>query len=285
MINNDLINDIKNYNRIVFNNDINKLLNLNNDKLYFKTNIVDKHIIILIDSFNDILFNINNINDIVSLFKISNINKKVNKDNKSINTISIAPYYLCNNLLNNNCNNSNICYGAKNEMFKNIIQYRLNNYIFFNILEYLIINNYDAIYKKILCNAIKNNKHLITNIIRINQQSDIKNNNILKILNDILLHIKKHYNKDIKFYTYTKTKNLNYSIIDKNFIINKSIALIKDPNDLKQYKNDTNIFITIDKSIKFNDIDIDNKYLCKNNCFKCKNCINKNNNITLCYKH
>lgn len=279
-----LINNLKKYASDCFYKDLNKLTNINNDKIYFKEATVKKHITILKTSFNDILNSINNINDIIYLFKISTTNKKVNKDNKSINTISIAPYYLCNNLLNNNCNNSNICYGAKNEMFKNIIKYRLNNYIYFNMLEYLIITN-NKNYKHILNKSIDLNKKLITNIIRINQQSDIKNNNILKILNDMLLYIKKHYNKDIKFYTYSKTKNLNYNILDNNFIINKSISLIKDPNDLKQYKNDTNIFITIDKSIKFKDINIDNKYLCKNNCFKCKNCINKNKTVTICYKH
>lgn len=281
---NILINNLKKYASDCFYKDLNKLTNINNDKIYFKEATVKKHITILKTSFNDILNSINNINDIIYLFKISTTNKKVNKDNKSINTISIAPYYLCNNLLNNNCNNSNICYGAKNEMFKNIIKYRLNNYIYFHMLEYLIITN-NKNYKHILNKSIDLNKKLITNIIRINQQSDIKNNNILKILNDMLLYIKKHYNKDIKFYTYSKTKNLNYNILDNNFIINKSISLIKDPNDLKQYKNDTNIFITIDKSIKFKDINIDNKYLCKNNCFKCKNCINKNKTVTICYKH
>lgn len=279
-----LINNLKKYASDCFYKDLNKLTNINNDKIYFKEATVKKHITILKTSFNDILNSINNINDIIYLFKISTTNKKVNKDNKSINTISIAPYYLCNNLLNNNCNNSNICYGAKNEMFKNIIKYRLNNYIYFNMLEYLIITN-NKNYKHILNKSIDLNKKLITNIIRINQQSDIKNNNILKILNDMLLYIKKHYNKDIKFYTYSKTKNLNYNILDDNFIINKSISLIKDPNDLKQYKNDTNIFISIAKSIKFKDINIDNKYLCKNNCFKCKNCINKNKTVTICYKH
>lgn len=281
---NILINNLKKYASDCFYKDLNKLTNINNDKIYFKEATVKKHITILKTSFNDILNSINNINDIIYLFKISTTNKKVNKDNKSINTISIAPYYLCNNLLNNNCNNSQICYGAKNEMFKNIIKYRLNNYIYFNMLEYLLITN-NKNYKHILNKSIDLNKKLITNIIRINQQSDIKNNNILKILNDMLLYIKKHYNKDIKFYTYSKTKNLNYNILDNNFIINKSISLIKDPNDLKQYKNDTNIFITIDKSIKFKDINIDNKYLCKNNCFKCKNCINKNKTVTICYKH
>lgn len=279
-----LINNLKKYASDCFYKDVNKLTNINNNEIYFKEATVKKHITILKTSFNDILNSINNINDIIYLFKISTTNKKVNKDNKSINTISIAPYYLCNNLLNNNCNNSNICYGAKNEMFKNIIKYRLNNYIYFNMLEYLIITN-NKNYKHILNKSIDLNKKLITDIIRINQQSDIKNNNILKILNDMLLYIKKHYNKDIKFYTYSKTKNLNYNILDNNFIINKSISLIKDPNDLKQYKNDTNIFITIDKSIKFKDINIDNKYLCKNNCFKCKNCINKNKTVTICYKH
>ena len=284
-INYIILNDIKEYNIKIFSADIKKLKDINknnNDLLYYTTDITNKHIIKLEKNFNNIISNLNNISDIIQLFKISNTNKKL----KDYNSISYSNYYLCNNLLNKNCKNCKICYYAKNERFNNVMLFRLKNYIFFNTLMYLYKTNYN-LYKKILYTAIDNNKDLITDIIRINTGSDIKNNILLNIFNDMLLYIKFYYNKNIKFYTYSKTKDLNYNNIDKNFIINKSISLINNINDLKKYKDYNNTFITIDKNIS---IDLLNKsdikyYLCKNNCNKCNNCNKYNNHITLCYKH
>ena len=135
--------------------------------------------------------------------------------------------------------------------------------------------------------SIDLNKNKITSIIRINQQSDIKNNTILNILNDILNYIKIYYKKDCIFYSYSKTKNLNFNMINKDFTINQSIGLIKNSNDLIKFKDCTNIFITIDNNItinQLNDLNI-NYYICKGSCGSCKNCFKKNNHITLCYKH
>ena len=76
-------------------------------------------------------------------------------------------------------------------------------------------------------------------------------------------------------------------MINKEFTINQSIGLIKDPNDLMKYKDSTNIFITIDNNItinQLNDLNI-NYYICRGSCGNCKNCFKKNNHITLCYKH
>lgn len=281
--------DIKKYVNKQILNDIDKLNNLNktnNDKLYFSKEVTNKHINNLIISYNELIDSIKSDNDIINLFTISESNKKLNKTNLKINTISTAPYYLCNNLLDNNCTNCNICYGAKNERFKNILKSRLKNYIYFNILEYLYNNDYLR-YKKILYKSIDLNKNKITKIIRINQQSDIKNNTILNILNDMLNYIKVYYNKDCIFYSYSKTKNLNFNMINKDFIINKSIGLKKDIKELKSFKNSSNIFITIDKNITIESLKQSNLnyYICIGSCGSCKNCFKKNNHITLCYKH
>ena len=169
-------------------------------------------------------------------------------------------------------------------MFKNVLKYRMYNYIFFLILEYLYNVDYLR-YKRILYTAIDINKNKLTEIIRINQQADIKNNIQLNILNDMLNYIKVYYNENTIFYTYSKTKNLNYNMLNKDFIINKSVPIIYNKDDLLKYENENNIFITINKNIKFNEISIKNKYLCRNNCGDCQNCIKNNNTVTLCYKH
>ena len=265
-------------------NDIEKLENIPAENFYFSYKFVNKHIFNLKNSFEIIINSIENIDDVINLFKVSNVNTKLNKTDLKINTISIAPYYLCNNLLENNCDNCSICYGAKNEKYKNVLKYRLNNYIFFLILEYLYNNDY-LTYKNILYNAIDLNKDKLTEIIRINQQSDIKNNTVLSILNDMLLYIKMKYNIKTVFYTYSKTKNLKFNMLNKDFIINKSVPIIYKAENLIKYENENNIFITINKNIKFNEISIKNKYLCRNNCGDCQNCIKNNNTVTLCYKH
>lgn len=260
-----------------FNKDLNKLIdinNTNNDKCFYSYDITLKHINNIKNCFNEL------INDIINLFNISTTNKKLsNKDpSDNINTISLGLSYLCPNFLNNNCLISDRCYGFKNERFKTVIKYRLKNYIYFNILEYLYIKDY-KLYLDILYDSIDNKKDLITPVIRINQQSDIKNNIQLSILQDILIYIKIHYNKDIVFYSYSKTKDLNYNLISNNFIINKSL-IIKDPNDLKKIDYNINTYITLlDKNIKIND---KNLKRCKNNkdknikCNKCTQCNNIN---------
>ena len=267
------MNDIKKYCINSFKRDYKTLNEIDTSNFYFNNDVTKKHLKNLKDCFNDLLSTLNNDDDIINLFKISVDNKKLNKnDNIKISSISTAPYYLCCNI--ESCDNSHICYGAKNERFKNILKYRLSNYIYFLILEYLYINDYNR-YHSILYKSIDINKDLLTPIIRINQQSDIKNNTILNILNDMLL------------YTYSKTHNLNKNNISGDFIINDSIPIIFNVNDLLTYKDCHNIFITIDKSISIDDIKkLGIKYyICRGDCGGCHNCFKINNHITLCYKH
>ena len=75
--------------------------------------------------------------------------------------------------------------------------------------------------------------------------------------------------------------------ISNNFIINDSIPIIFNASDLLAYKDCHNIFITIDKSIKMDDIKkLGIKYyMCRGDCGGCQNCFKTNNHITLCYKH
>ena len=114
--------------------------------------------------------------------------------------------------------------------------------------------------------------------------------------------LKRSYN--IKYaYTYSKTLNLNYNLIDKNFIINKSYG-IKDIDALKhiiQYDNKFNAYITINKSdfkkykkqlidlYKKGIINICNASLNNNMNNSCTNCLNNcyqyNNKITVNILH
>lgn len=279
------MNDIKNYCIKNFKDDYKSLNDIDTSNFYFKDDVTKKHLNNLYELFYELIDSINCDDDIINLFKISVDNKKLNKNNDiKISSISTAPYYLCCNL--KSCDNSHICYGAKNERFKNILKYRLSNYVYFLILEYLYITDYDK-YVKILCKSIDKNADLLSPIMRINQQSDIKNNTILSILNDMLVYIQHFYIKGCVFYTYSKTQNLNKNNISSDFIINDSIPIIFNASDLLAYDGCHNIFITIDKSISLDDIKkLGIKYyMCRGDCGGCHNCFKTNNHITLCYKH
>ena len=280
-----IISDSINYCIEQYNKDMTHINNIDSNNFYYSPRFVNKHLYNLNKSFELLINNINNDDDIIKLFKISIDNRKLNKnDDIKISSISTAPYYLCCNI--ESCDNSHICYGAKNERFKNILEYRLSNYIYFLIFEYLYITDYNR-YVKILCKSIDKNRDLLSPIIRINQQSDIKNNTILSILNDMLVYIQHFYIKGCVFYTYSKTHNLNKNNISNDFIINDSIPIIFNVDDLLAYKDCHNIFITIDKNITVDDIKkLDIKYyICRGDCGNCGNCFKTNNHITLCYKH
>jgi len=278
-----MIETIKEKCNKVFENDYNKLQNLDCSKLYFTEEVSKKHISFIPASMQDLLDSIQNIGDLAGLFTISTSNKKLNKEDK-ISSISYGPYYLCPNLLNDNCRNCNICYGAKNERFKNIVKSRLKNYIFFNAMAELKkqdVNQYQDTIKA----AVKQQEKNITDIMRISQQSDIPNNDILDVLKDIISEIKKY--RSIKTYGYSKTKNLDYENLADNIIFNQSISLKTTIEELEKIKT-SNTFITISKELNEQLQEtgkIKNYYSCKNNCSKCKNCSSKNNKPTICIKH
>lgn len=277
------IENIKEKCNKVFETDYKKLQNLEISKLYFSEEVSKKHISFIPASFNEIISSIQTGEDLAKLFTISTSNKKLNKEDK-ISSISYGPYYLCPNLLDNNCRNCNICYGAKNERFKNIVKSRLKNYIFFNAAAELKKQDINQ-YQKVIKAAVKQQRKNITNIIRISQQSDIPNNDILEVLKDIIAEIET--DKSVKAYGYSKTKNLDYENLADNIIFNQSVSLKTTIEELEKIQT-TNTFITISKELNEQLQEtgkIKNYYLCQNNCSKCKNCSSKNNKPTICIKH
>ena len=267
----------------VFENDYNKLQNLETSKLYFTEEVSKKHISFIPASMQDLLDSIKNIGDLAGLFTISTSNKKLNKEER-ISSISYGPYYLCPNLLNNTCRNCNICYGAKNERFKNIVKSRLKNYIFFNAMAELKKQDLNQ-YQDTIKTAVKLQKKNITDIIRISQQSDIPNNEILEVLKDIISEMENY--RSIQAYGYSKTKDLDYNGLNDNIIFNQSVSIKTTIEELEKIQT-SNTFITVSKELQEQLQDtgkIKNYYTCKNNCSKCKNCISRNNKPTICIKH
>ena len=228
---NDFLNLKNNFNNIIFNK-------------YHKVLFLIKY------TFIDIIKDLKTNKDIIALFNFNN-NKKV-KD--SIISFNYMPYILCPNALNNRCNLNKKCYSNKQELAYKIKDNKLYCYSLINTLK-----NYVFIYYSIYTNnsdhflyyALKKNADALKNktIIRFNNKADIKDNIILKYFNTMFLFLKKSYN--IKYaYTYTKTLNLNYDLLDDNFLINKSYG-IKDIDALKhiiQYDNTFNGYITLNKS-------------------------------------
>ena len=271
----------------------NDFLNLKNNFNNIIFNKYNKVLFLIKYTFIDIIKDLKTNNDIISLFNF-NKNKKVND---KIISFNYMPYILCPNALNNRCNLNKKCYSNKQELAYKIKDNKLYCYSLLNTLK-----NYVFIYYSIYTNnsnhflyyALKKNDNALKNktIIRFNNKADIKDNIILKYFNTMFLFLKKSYN--IKYaYTYTKTLNLNYDLIDKNFIINKSYGL-KDIDALMhiiQYDNKFNAYITINKSdfkqykkqliklYKKGIINICNASLNNNLNNACTNCLNS------CYKY
>ena len=228
---NDFLNLKNNFNNIIFNK-------------YHKVLFLIKY------TFIDIIKDLKTNKDIISLFNFSR-NKKVND---AIISFNYMPYILCINALNNRCNLNKKCYSNKQELAYKIKDNKLYCYSLLNTLK-----NYVFIYYSIYTNnsnhflyyALKKNASALKNktIIRFNNKADIKDNIILKYFNTMFLFLKRSYN--IKYaYTYTKTLNLDYDLIDDDFIINKSYG-IKDIDALKhiiKYDNKFNAYITLNKS-------------------------------------
>lgn len=223
----DFVNLKNNFNNIIF-------------KKYHKVLFLIKY------TFIDIIKDLKTNNDIIKLFNF-NTNKKV-KD--AIISYNYMPYILCINALNNSCNLNKRCYSNKQELAYQIKGNKLYCYSLLNTLKNYVFTYY-SIYTNTNCflyHALKNNASALKNktIIRFNNKADIKDNIILQYFNTMFLFLKRSYN--IKYaYTYTKTKNLNYKLIDKNFIINKSFGL-GDIDALKhiiQSDNTFNGYITL----------------------------------------
>lgn len=251
-----------------FNEDLGKLESLPNENLFFGVDPTERHIANIKEAFADIFEGIRTELDIVKLFTIQGKNKKIN-----FSIISNGLYYLCPNLLNGNCKLSNRCYGAKNERFKGVIKSRLKNWIWFAFLEYWLENDWNR-FKTILYWSIDRNADKFTDIVRINQQSDFRNDAQLFIYERMLKYVRDHYNSNTRFYAYSKTKMDFGLFCDENFLVNESV-IIDNQDDLdlfaltKPHYANMYYICLISK-------DLDASHLslkpCKNDCEKCQQC-------------
>lgn len=254
-----------------FNEDLSKLESLPNEKLYFSEDPTRRHIENVKKAFSEVFEGIRTELDVVELFTIQIGNKKINE----FAIISNGLYYLCPNLLNDNCALSHRCYGAKNERFQGVIKSRMKNYIFFAFLEFWLENDWHK-YKTILYWSIDRNADKFTDVVRINQQSDFRNDAQLFIFNNMLRYVRKHHNRKTMFYSYSKSKidfDL-YIYCEPNFIINESV-IIQDQAELerfaetKPHQENCYYLCLMSKDIQAEKLGLKP---CKNDCEKCRQC-------------
>ena len=272
-----------------FNEDLDKLRNLDNSKLYFSQETTEKHIGVIENAFNEILkenYNLESLWNVVDLFTITKDN---NKKLNSIAIISMGLYYLCPNL--GNCTISHRCYGAKNERFPMVIKSRLKNYIFFACLEWMVENDFKS-YLVASSWAIDKNQKKLTEVMRINQQSDFRNDKQLFIVNHLLNIIKREYIPNCTFYSYSKA-DLDFGLYcDDDFIVNESI-IIQDQSDLdaflKDKYNDVNCYYLTLMQKNLNLFDLFNAFghPCRNDCESCLQCARYEigDNLKFCKLH
>lgn len=274
-----------------FNEDVKKLRNLDNSKLYFSQETTEKHIGIIEDLFKEILkesWNLENLWNVVDLFTITKGNNKKLND---IAIISMGLYYLCPNLLNNSCKISHRCYGAKNERFKGVIKSRLKNYIFFACCEWLVENDFKS-YLMVTSWTIDKNQKKLTEVMRINQQSDFRNDKQLFIVNHLLNIIKREYIPNCIFYSYSKA-DLDFGLYcDDDFRVNESI-IIQDQTDLDsflkdKYNDENSYYLTLmQKNLNLFDLFNSFAHPCKNDCKICLQCARYEigDNLKFCKLH
>lgn len=252
-----------------FNEDIKQLESLPNEKLFFSEDPTERHITNIKEAFTDIFEGIRTELDVVELFTIQKGNKKIN----DFAIISNGLYYLCPNLLNGNCKLSHRCYGSKNERFQGVIKSRLKNWIWFAFLEYWLENDWHK-YKTILYWSIDRNADKFTDVVRINQQSDFRNDAQLFIFGNMLRYVRKHHNSKTRFYAYSKSKMDFGLFCEENFLVNESV-IIDNQEDLDlfaltkpHYKNMYYL------CLMSKDLDASQLSLkpCKNDCEKCRQC-------------
>lgn len=281
-----------------FNKDINNLKANFDNNIFTKFN---KTIFLLKYTFVELIKELKTNKDIINLFNFSN-NDKVKG---SIISFNYSPYLFCPNCLNGTCNLNKKCYSNKQELAYKIKNNKLYCYSLINTLSnyiFLYYSMYSNSTNSFLYRAFEVNKKQLKNksIIRFNNKADIKDQTILNYFNNMFILLKKGFNIN-KAYTYTKTKNLNYSKIHKDFIINKSYGLLSFNEALKTLNNNFNSYITIDplefesnkqiilKLYKDNKLNLCSAVInesMNNSCTNClNNCYNKHDNITITKLH
>ena len=221
--------------------------------------------------------------DLINIFEFKYSNNKI--DHSII--INYSPYLLCHSMSSGSCNLSNKCYSSKQELSKKNNTYHslkkwLKNYIFFNYLRF-IKNPQGLLFKaflKIRHSYLKKNKKPL--IVRFNEKSDIKNQDILNyysFLSDLFYKYLK-----INSYSYTKNKTLDYSQISRHLTIKKSLGLYcQDTQDKVDLKN---MFITVDSQEDLDKLLDKGLKKCQGSCFKCGFTCSKLNKLSrVCLLH
>ena len=159
------------------------------------------------------------------------------------------------------------CYALQNELqYNTSILYKNRQYKQFKRMNtFTLIRNLIRIIKK----------HKTIKYLRLNESGEIKSKKELKKIIAISKALKKY---NVKVYTYSHNKELDYNKKHDNFVINSSHKENKKTNRFLSYTdNKINRIMNIKKSNKI--------VKCKADCSKCKLCTSNNQLTILCTLH
>ena len=163
-------------------------------------------------------------------------NKKLPKTTAIYN---IGCWFLCPGRLQGFCELHQECYAKKREVMGSVINSRLNNYYFWKANSAETVAAF--IVYSIKAEQLKGNK---VNLLRFNEVGELENEEDLLKMIDISNIVYSLCN--VKSYTYTHNRNLNYNIERPNlticgsgFMIDNCFTVVK-PEDYKEYVNNNN---------------------------------------------
>lgn len=163
-------------------------------------------------------------------------NKKLPKTTAIYN---IGCWFLCPGRLDGYCELRETCYAKCREVMGSVIQSRLNNYLFWKTNDAETVAAF--IVYSIKAEQLKGNK---VNLLRFNEVGELENEEDLLKMIDISNIVYSLCN--VKSYTYTHNRNLNYNIERPNlticgsgFMIDNRFTVVK-PEDYKKYVQDHN---------------------------------------------
>ena len=163
-------------------------------------------------------------------------NKKLPKTTAIYNT---GCWFLCPGRLEGYCELHQECYAKKREVMGSVINSRLNNYYFWKANSAETVAAF--IVYSIKAEQLKGNK---VNLLRFNEVGELENEEDLLKMIDISNIVYSLCN--VKSYTYTHNRNLNYNIERPNlticgsgFMIDNCFTVVK-PEDYKEYVNNNN---------------------------------------------
>lgn len=237
----------------------------------------------LIKTFNNVIVNLKTQEDLINIFEFKYSNNKISR---SI-ILNYSPYLLCHNMHSGACNLCNKCYSSKQELSHKKDKYIsldkwLKNYVFFNYLRF-IKNPQGLLYRAYLrVKRSYDNKRLKPLIVRFNEKSDIKNQDILNffsVLSDFFYKELK-----IKSYTYSKTRGLNYDKTSRHLTVNKSLGLLT--SDTLKRLDTYNMFVTVKSQEDLSRLLKKGFIPCQGSCLECGfKCSKLNNKSRVCLIH